>query len=228
MGSINKLSTIKSVFIVPINKNMTKIKIDFFIAPKETQEHRSARFSIQDINSNKIYVKYFQKTDEMSIKDIQDSLDNVKNISSRIDEIEKNIYLKNLFNELYHEVDIKVSHIFYDKTFLLNAKRNDFIEVYFKLQLEYDDISNAKDVATNLIFFDMENGQELYIKSYSNNEYLTNTNNIILINDSINYNFDIDINKLKIAITFSFTTTNLNIIYKSINNHRLILKHYGA
>ena len=33
MGSINKLSTIKSVFIVPINKDMTKIKIDFFIKP---------------------------------------------------------------------------------------------------------------------------------------------------------------------------------------------------
>ena len=31
MGSINKLSTIKSVFIVPINENMSKIKIDFFI-----------------------------------------------------------------------------------------------------------------------------------------------------------------------------------------------------
>ena len=29
MGSINKLSTIKSVFIVPINENMSKIKIDF-------------------------------------------------------------------------------------------------------------------------------------------------------------------------------------------------------
>ena len=29
MGSINKLSTIKSVFIVPINKSMNKIKIDF-------------------------------------------------------------------------------------------------------------------------------------------------------------------------------------------------------
>ena len=28
-GSINKLSTIKSVFMVPINNNMTKIKIDF-------------------------------------------------------------------------------------------------------------------------------------------------------------------------------------------------------
>ena len=31
MGSINKLSTIKSVFIVPINKDMTKIKIDFLL-----------------------------------------------------------------------------------------------------------------------------------------------------------------------------------------------------
>ena len=74
MGSINKLSTIKSVFIVPINESMTKVKIDFFIAPKETQQNRSARFTIQDINSNKIYIKYFQKTEEMSIKDIQDSL----------------------------------------------------------------------------------------------------------------------------------------------------------
>ena len=70
MGSINKLSTIKSVFIVPINKNMTKIKIDFFIMPKPTQQNRSAILTIKDINSNKIYIKYYQKTDEMSIKNI--------------------------------------------------------------------------------------------------------------------------------------------------------------
>ena len=89
-GSINSLSTIKSVFIVPINENMSKIKIDFFIAPRETQQHRSAKFIIQDINSNKIYVKYFQKTEEMSIKDIQDSLNNVKNISNDLEQINTN------------------------------------------------------------------------------------------------------------------------------------------
>ena len=61
VGSINKLSTIKSVFIVHINENMSKIKIDFFIAPKPTQQNRSAKFIIQDINSNKIYIKYYQK-----------------------------------------------------------------------------------------------------------------------------------------------------------------------
>ena len=109
MGSINKLSTIKSVFIVPINENMSKIKIDFFIAPKETQQNRSAKFIIHDINSNKIYVKYFQKTEEMSIKDIQDTIDNVKNITSKIDNLEKSIYLKNLLNILYHDVDAKIS-----------------------------------------------------------------------------------------------------------------------
>ena len=96
MGSINKLSTIKSVFIVPINKNMTKIKIDFFIMPKVTQQNRSAKFIIHDINSNKIYVKYYQKTDEMSIKNIQDSLNTINNFSSKIENLEKNLYLKNL------------------------------------------------------------------------------------------------------------------------------------
>ena len=90
MGSINKLSTIKSVFIVPINEHMSKIKIDFFIAPKETQQNRSATFTIKDINSNKIYIKYFQKTEEMSIKDIKDSLDNVKNISNDLEQINTN------------------------------------------------------------------------------------------------------------------------------------------
>ena len=90
MRSINKLSTIKSVFIVPINKSMNKIKIDFFIMPKTGQENRSAKFIIQDVNSNKIYVKYYQKTDEMSIKNIQDSLDTVNNISSNLEQIDEN------------------------------------------------------------------------------------------------------------------------------------------
>ena len=60
-GSTNKLSTIKSVFMVLINKDTSKIKIDFFIKPKKGNENRSSKFTIIDINSNKIYIKYFQK-----------------------------------------------------------------------------------------------------------------------------------------------------------------------
>ena len=59
---------------------MSKIKIDFFIMPKPTQQNRSAKLIIKDINSNKIYVKYFQKTEEMSIKNIEDSLNKIDNL----------------------------------------------------------------------------------------------------------------------------------------------------
>ena len=58
--------------------------------PKSSQENRSAKFIIQDINSNKIYVKYYQKTDEMSIKNIQDSLNTVNNFSSDLEQIDTN------------------------------------------------------------------------------------------------------------------------------------------
>ena len=58
--------------------------------PKIGQENRSAKFDIHNINSNKIYVKYYQKTDEMSIKNIQDSLNTVNNISSDLEKIDEN------------------------------------------------------------------------------------------------------------------------------------------
>ena len=125
MGSINRLSTIKSVFIVPINENMSKIRIDFFIAPKVTQQNRSAKFIIKDINSNKIYVKYYQKTDEMSIKDIQDSLDNVKDISNDLVRIENSIKLKNIKNILFYDErdQINFKGLIFDRTFELNIKK---------------------------------------------------------------------------------------------------------
>ena len=227
MGSINKLSTIKSVFIVPINENMTRMKIDFFIAPKPTQQNRTAKFIIQDINSNKIYVKYFQKTEEMSMKNIQDSLNNVNSISTRVDNLEKSLYLKNLFNTLYHDNDIKVSHIFFDKTYTLNAKKSDFLEIYFKLLLKYDNISEAKYVTTNFILYDMSNGRELYSVSYNNSDYIGVANIDVLLNNVFYFDFDNDVEKLKIPITFSWTRSNLDIIYKSINTNRLIIKHYG-
>ena len=226
-GGINKLSTIKSVFIVPINENMSKIKIDFFIVPKISQENRTAKFNIIDINSNKIYVKYFQKTDEMSIKDIQDRLNTVNSMTSRIDKIENKLYLKNLYNDIYHDNDVSITNIFFDKTYTINAKRNDFIEIYFKLLIKYDDVSDAKHITTNFILYDMNNGQELISYSYDNSDYIGNSNTDILLNNAFYYNFDEDINKVKIAITFTKRRSYVKISYSSINSNRLIVKHYG-
>ena len=257
-GSINKLSTIKSVFIVPINENISKIKIDFFIAPKATQQNRSANFSIKDINSNKIYIKYFQKRNEMSIKDIQDSLNNVKNISkdleqintnksditsnlskigtnisdiannlSEIESLKKSIYLKNLLNILYYDVDVKISDIFFEKTYVINAKKTDFLEIQFKILLIYDNISNAKYVNTIFTFYD-DNDREVYWTSYDNSDYINDYGTIdLLLRNYIYYTFDRDITNLKIRISFTSTTSGIDITYSSVITDRLIIKHYG-
>ena len=217
MGSIDRLSTIKSVFTVPINKNMTKIKIDFFIMPKPTQQNRSAKFIIKDINSNKICVKYFQKTEEMSIKSIEDKLNKVDDIK---------IYLKNLFNIIYHENDIEVTHIFFEKAFLLNAKKDDFIEIHFKMLIQYENTQDSKHITTNFIIYD-ENNIELLSISYDNIDFLSNSNTNILLKNNFSYYFDKDVNNLKIIISFTKRRSYVTINYKYVNNNRLILKHYG-
>ena len=225
MGSINKLSTIKSVFIVPINEHMSKIKIDFFIAQKPTQQNRSAKFIIQDINSNEIYIKDFQKTDEMSIKNIRDSLNTVNSISTRVDSLEKSIYLKNLLNILYFDEDIPIGHSFFEKSYTINAKRNDFIEIYFKLLIKYNDVSNAKHITTNFILYDGD--VELNNYSYDNSNYISNSNTDILLQNAFSCYFDKDVNNLKIIISFTKRRSYVTINYKYVNNNRLILKHYG-
>ena len=229
-GSINKLSTVKSVFIVPINENMTKIKIDFFIAPKESQQNRSAKFIIQDINSNKIYIKYFQKTDEMSIKDIQDSLNTVNNFASKIDNFEKSLYLKNIYNILIYESKTQIDFIkdiFYDKVFDVNTSINDFIEISFKIQLEYQDTDDRHYVKMICELFD-ENDNSLYIKSVTINEYRYFSNKM-LIDDNIFYNFNKVVKKLKFIIKFRKLSPSrvIKIYYIKNDNYRLILKHYG-
>ena len=230
-GSINRLSTIKSVFIVPINENMSKIKIDFFIAPKVTQESRSAVFTIKDINSNKIYVKYFQKTDEMSIKDIKDSLDSVNNMSDRIVELEKirnSIKLKNIYNILFYDkreqVDFKNN--FFNKTYEINIKKDDFIEIDLRMLLDYENIKEAHITITEFKLYD-DNDKEIYTASYNNGNHIT-FNNFVFLNKNIFYNFEKDTTKLRILIYFRMTKVEVvKIWYEPKNTDRTIIKHYG-
>ena len=238
MGSINKLSTIKSVFIVPINENMSKIKIDFFITPLETQQHRSTTFSIQDINSNKIYIKYYQKTNEISIKDIENSLNAINNISSdisnnsnEINYIKSNItksYLKNIYNILFYneEKQINSGKIFYEKIFVIDSIQDDFIELNLKMLIKYEDISQKKFVRTIYEILD-ENNNSLYFSQINNNDYQYFSNKLS-INENIFYNFTKNIKKIKFRISFVKTAIqNIKISYINDNNYRFILMHYG-
>ena len=62
----------------------------------------------------------------MSIKKIQHSLNSVNNISAKVNNLEKSMYLKNLLNILYHENDVPVGHIFFEKSYLMYAEKMTF------------------------------------------------------------------------------------------------------
>ena len=67
---------------------------------------------------------------------------------------------------------------FLKKTFEVNAKQNDFIEIYFKIDLQYEDISERNYVKTIYEIFD-ENDNRVYVKSTNNNKYSYFSNRVI-------------------------------------------------
>ena len=229
MGSINKLSTIKSVFIVPINENMSKIKIDFFIAPKETQQNRSAKFIIHDINSNKIYVKYFQKTDEMSIKVIQDSLNTVNSISNDLEQIDKNkndiadnlgkinnitktIILKNTYFTDFDSTDKTI----YKELLRLDGTSKKIVNM-FNLDMEYgfkkDDVIEIDcKIILNHNSYDDAKNLALYFELYEGIKALQNK---LIFRESRRYNqFPIVLNKDRIIV---YTKLCYKVKYDIIN-----------
>ena len=106
-------------------------------------------------------------------------------------------YLKNIYNILFHDKKTQVDfrNLFYEKVFDINANKNDFIEMNFKIDLEYEDISERNYVKTIYEIFD-ENDNSLYVKSVSNNEYLFFSNRVI-VDENTFYNFTKNLRMLK-------------------------------
>ena len=139
-------------------------------------------------------------------------------------------YLKNIYNILIYESKTQIDFredIFYEKIFDVNASINDFIEISFKIQLEYRDTDDRHYVKTIYEILD-ENNNSLYIKSVNNNEYLYFSNKMT-IDENIFYNFTNNIKKLKFVIKFQklSSTRVIYLYYIKNENYRLILKHYG-
>ena len=139
-------------------------------------------------------------------------------------------YLKNVYNILIYDSKTQIDFredIFYEKIFDINANQNDFLEIFFKIQLEYRDTDDRHYVKSIYELFD-ENNNSLYVKSVNNNEYLYFSNKMT-IDENIFYNFTNNIKKLKFVIKFQklSSTRVVYLYYIKNDNYRLILKHYG-
>ena len=138
-------------------------------------------------------------------------------------------YLKNVYNILFYDKKTQVSfrNYFFEKVFDVNASINDFIEMSFKISLQYENISERAYVKTLYELFD-ENDNSLYIKSASNNDYSYYSNKIF-IDENIFYNFTKNIKKIKFVIKFQMILSRvIKIWYIKNDNYRFILKHYST
>ena len=133
---------------------------------------------IDDDSINYININYIDKNNEDIEKNKNDISTNLIKINSNENDILYNLseinylknnispqYLKNVYNILFYEskTQIDFKNLFFEKAFDVNTNINDFIEMNFKLLLEYHDTDDRNYVKTIYEIFDENNS--LYIKS---------------------------------------------------------------
>ena len=175
-----------------------------------------------DINENDISTNLIK---------INTNEDDIAYNLSEINYIRNNIskpYLKNIYNILFYDskTQIDFKGIFFEKAFDVNANKNDFVEMNFKIDLQYKDVSEINYVKSIYEIFD-ETNNSLYIKSVANNNY-TYFSNRVIIDENIFYNFTKNVKRIKFVIKFQMLLPRvIKIWYIKNDNYRLVIKNYG-
>ena len=256
--SIDPILHTNEDFCICFKKNYNKIKINLQLHRHNRHGSGNINLEIDDDNENYISVDYIDRNNDgkvdINVRDISTNLSkintNVTDISTNLSKINSNkddilynlneinylknsskSYLKNVYNILFYNNNEQISfkdEIFYEKIFELNANKNDFLEMSFKIELEYRNINDRNYVKNIYEILDDENNNRLYIKTISNNDYSYYSNKIF-INENIFYNFTKNVKKIKFVIKFQklSSTRVIYLYYMKNDNYRLILKHYG-
>ena len=120
-----------------------------------------------DISSNLGKINTNKNNISTNLGKIDTNEDNIAYNLSEITNIRKNNstqYLENVYNILSYDskTQIDFRNIFYKKVFDVNTNKNDFIEMKFKINLQYEDISERNYVKTIYQLL-VENDNSLYI-----------------------------------------------------------------
>ena len=229
-------------FCICFKKNYKKIKINLQL--HRHNRHGSGNIDLEiDDNDNYINIDYVDRNNEDIEKNKNDISSNLIRINSNEDDIAHNLneinylknnkstqYLKNVYNILFYNNNEQISfkdEIFYEKVLDVDAAINDFIEMSFKIELEYRNI-NDRNYVKNIYEILDENNNRLYIKTISNDEYLYFSNKVI-INENIFYTFTKNVKKIKIIIKFQKLSASrvIYLYYIKNDNYRLTIKNYG-
>ena len=220
-------------------KNYKKIKINLQLHRHNRHGTGNVNLEIDD-NENYINIDYLDRNNEDIEKNKNDISSNLIRINSNEDDIAYNLneinylknnkstqYLKNVYNILFYNNNEQISfkdEIFYEKVLDVDAAINDFIEMSFKIELEYRNI-NDRNYVKNIYEILDENNNRLYIKTISNDEYLYFSDKVI-INENIFYTFPKNVKKIKIIIKFQKLSASrvIYLYYIKNDNYRLTIK----
>ena len=230
-------------FCICFKKNYDKIKINLQLHRHNRHGAGNINLEIDDDNESYINIDYVDRSNEERINTNKNNiLTNLIKINSNEDDILTNLneisylknnksYLKNVYNILFYDNNEQISFkdkIFYEKEFDVNASINDFIEIKFKIGLEYRNI-NDRNYVKNIYEILDENNNRLYIKTISNDEYPFFSNKAV-INEEIFYTFIKNIKKIKFVIKFQKLSASrvIYLYYMKNDNYRLTIKNYGV
>ena len=201
----------KKINLVSVNNNLGDLENTILSNSSKIDTNKN------DISTNLINIS----TNEDNIAYNLSEINYIKNNNSKS-------YLKNVYNVLFYDSKTQVDfrNLCFEKVFDVNANKNDFIEIFFKIDLQYEDISERNYAKTIYEIFD-ENNNSLYIKSVTNNEY-TYCSNRVIIDENIFYNFTKNVKKIKFVIKFQMLLSRvIKIWYIKNDNYRLVIKNYG-
>ena len=233
-------------FCICFKKNYNKIKINLQLHRHNRHGAGNINLEIDDDNESYINVDYLDRNNnnEQVDTNTRDILSNLGKINTNVTDISSNLekinnikntssksYLKNVYNILFYNNNEQISfkdEIFYEKEFDVNANINDFIEIKFKIGLEYRNI-NDRNYVKNVYEILDKNNNRLYIKTISNDKYSYFSNRVI-INENIFYTFTKNIDKIKIIIKFKKLSASrvIYLYYMKNDNYRLTIKNYGV
>ena len=232
-------------FCICFNKNYNKIKINLQLHRHNRHGAGNINLEIDDDNENYINIDYLDRNNDEQVYTNTESISsNLIKINSNEDDILTNLneinylknssksYLKNVYNILFYNNNEQISfkdEIFYEKIFNVDAAINDFIEIKFKIEIEYRNINDRNYVKNIYEILDENNNNRLYIKTISNNDYSYYSNKIF-IDENIFYNFTKNVKKIKILIKFNkiISSKIIYTYYIKNDNYRFILKHYST
>ena len=188
------------LFYVKLDDDYDVIKIELILFIIDNVTNTVDCKIYNNYNSNFLCIKHYKKINLISVHNNLDNIeDTILSNSSKINNIKNSIYLKNIYIISFYDskTQIDFRNVFYEKIFEVNAKENDFIEINFKMLLEYEDISERNYVNTVYEIFD-ENNNSLYISTISNNDYQYFSNKVF-VEENIFYNFTKNVKNIKFS-----------------------------